>query len=126
MKKRDSAYVIGCVPEFGPVFCDGEKYGADILIGDKCNREDSCLIENDGKKGYECHPIYKSSLFVNSARRNDPNSFSVSDYEVFACNEDIEEEEQEAFFDLFDDISSISDISLISDDEDSIVREDFL
>ncbi len=44
------------------------------------------LISNDGTHGYECHPEYKSSLFVNTAGPDEENYFSVLDYEVYTHN----------------------------------------
>lgn len=41
---------------------------------------------NDGIHGYECHPEYKFSLFVNTAGPNKENLFSVLDYEVYTHN----------------------------------------
>ena len=46
----------------------------------------SSFIQNDGKGGYECHPEYKSSLFVNTAGPNEKNCFSVLDYEVYCID----------------------------------------
>ena len=75
-KNRNNYSAIGCSTNAGPIF------SIDILIDDNCNRE-SCLIMNDGTKGYECHPEHKSSLFVNTAGPNDRNLFTVLDYEVY-------------------------------------------
>ena len=83
MKIEGSSYVICCRPHYGPIFSDGEKSGTDILIGDDFYQERSCTIGNDGTGGYECHPQYKKSLFVNSAKSNDNNYFSVLDLEVY-------------------------------------------
>ena len=82
MKRKESEYAIKYHPDYGPIF------GYDIYIGDNCNRENSCIIDNNGTSGYECHPEYKSSLFVNTAGRDDWNYFSVFDYEVY-CKNDI-------------------------------------
>ena len=64
----------------GPVFGSN---GYDLFIGDRCNEEDSCYINNDGTRGYECHPIWKKSLFVNTDSCEEMNCFCVIDYEVF-------------------------------------------
>ncbi len=82
MKRKESKYAIECYPNYGPEF--GNSNGSDICIRNNCNEEDSCSIDNDGTRAYECHPEYKSSLFVNT---NKPNNifqyFSVLDYEVY-------------------------------------------
>ena len=68
----------------GPIFGN-----YDIYIGDNCNEDESCYIENDGNGEYECHSEYKSSLFVNTAERlSFRNYFYVLDYEVFDINYD--------------------------------------
>ena len=43
-------------------------------------------INNNGTNGYECHPEYKSSLFVNTAGPDEENRFRVLDYEVYTYN----------------------------------------
>ena len=78
MKRKESEYAIVCNSFDGPIFGDN-----DIHIGDDCNNETECYIENNGKKGYECHPEYKSSLFVNNFESKYRNYFSVLDYEVY-------------------------------------------
>ena len=78
MKKKDSDYAINCDSKYGPTF----GYN-DIYIDDNCNKKNSCWIMNDGIHGYECHPEYKFSLFVNTAGPNKENLFSVLDYEVY-------------------------------------------
>ena len=77
MKREGSRCAIRCNPRYGPIF------GSDIYIRDNCNREDSCIINNNGTSGYEYHPLYKKSLFVYTARPDEINNFSVLDYEVF-------------------------------------------
>ena len=57
--------------------------GIIIYIDYPCTKEDGCSIDNDGEHAYECHPEYKSSLFVNTAGSDKANKFSVLDYEVF-------------------------------------------
>ncbi len=84
MKKVDSMYAIECNPKYGPKFYGDWYY--DIYINDDCNKKNSCYIRNDGRRGYECHPQYKSSLFVNTAGPNGSNYFSVLDYEVFGID----------------------------------------
>ena len=91
MKKKNSTRAIFCYPTWGPVF--GNNYSVtfgnnypDISIGDYCNEEGSCYINPLNAFQYECHPEYKSSLYVNT---NDPdyvNYFSVLDYEVYTSN----------------------------------------
>ncbi len=90
MKRKESKYAIECDNNCGPIFgIDSNDYDSsyyDIYIGKQCNKEDSCYIENNGYCGYECHPKYKSSLFVNNAKANKINMFSVFDYEVFGID----------------------------------------
>ena len=80
LKRKESEYAIDCNPTWGPTFGNGL---SDIFIAQKCFNENSCWIENDGKKGYECHPQYKKSLFVNTAGPGESNLFTVEEYEVF-------------------------------------------
>ena len=77
MTIKGKTNAIYCDPNYGP------RFGYDIHIDDNCNRKNSCWINNNGKEGYECHPEYKKSLFVNSAEPDKKNLFSVLDYEVF-------------------------------------------
>ena len=84
MKRKESSSAIKCIPEYGPIF--GNDYDSDIRIGDKCNTENSCRINNDGIRGYEYDHKYKMSLFVNTAGTNEENKFSVLDYEVFGID----------------------------------------
>ena len=81
MKKKESQYAIKCDSYYGPIF--GDICNSDICIRDQCNEEDSCSIRNDGTRGYECHPQYKKSLFVNTSGPDERNSFSILDYEVY-------------------------------------------
>ena len=81
MKRKESGYAIQCSPNCGPMFCG---YGDDLHISDNCNNKDS-YTHNDGR-GYDCHPVYKNSLFVNTNDSDKQNHFIVSDYEVFAYN----------------------------------------
>ena len=80
MKKKGSKTAIRCNSIDGPIF--GNEY-SDICIGDKCNKENSCWISNSSNFQYECHPQYKSSLFVNTNGPDNSNFFSVLDYEVY-------------------------------------------
>ena len=80
LNRKGSYGAIECNPHHGPTF------GGDICIGDNCNREDNCCIGNDGTNEYECHPEFKSSLFVNTTGPNEKNCFSVLDYEVYTHN----------------------------------------
>ena len=84
MKREESTCDLLLDSKWGPIFGKG-----DIFITDYCNKDHSCFINNNGNRGYECHPEYKCSLFVNTNKPNEANYFSVSDYEVFAiCNGD--------------------------------------
>ena len=84
MKRKESRYAIVCSSKFGPKY--GGIQNEDLVIGDHCNKENSCLILNNGNGGYECHPEHKSSLFVNTAGPEEKNTFSVLDYEVFSID----------------------------------------
>ena len=71
-------------PSSGPSF-----WGCNVIninIGDKCNKLGRCWIKNDGTKGYECHPLYKKSLFVNTDKPNEINYFIIDDYEVYCID----------------------------------------
>ena len=84
-KLVQSEYAIEGDLRCGPIF--GNNEGSDLTIHMDCDQDNHCTIDNDGTYGYECHPIYKSSLFVNT---NDPecqNTFAVDDYEVFAVHD---------------------------------------
>ncbi len=84
MKREESRDAIYCHSVYGPIF--GNIYHSDLHIDDYCSFEDSCSLYNEGTKGYECHPQYKSSLFVNTAGFDENNYFSVLDYEVFGID----------------------------------------
>ena len=84
MKRKGSKYAIGCDYDDGPRF--GNDDISDIYIGDDCNEEYHCFTNNDGTGGYECHPEYKCSLFVNTDEPDEKNYFSVLDYEVFSID----------------------------------------
>ena len=81
MKRKECDSAINCDSDYGPIFGDDDSF--DIYIGDDCNEEDSCSIDNDGTNKYECHPEYKASLFVNTAGPHCTNYFTVLDYEVY-------------------------------------------
>ena len=76
MKRKESDGAITCLSIAGPAF------GADILM---CtyNNLSLCFIHTNGTNSYECHPEYRSSLFVNTAGPDEENYFSVLDYEVY-------------------------------------------
>ena len=79
MKKKESQYAIKCDSYYGPIFFDDINTSNGF---DKSYRS----IHNDGTHAYECHPEYKSSLFVNTAGPDECNRFSVLDYEVFTID----------------------------------------
>ena len=81
MKRKESDCAIQCYPLSGPSFGDSV-----IVICNYCNKVDSCCINNISEGDYECHPEYKSSLFVNTAGPDEENYFSVLDYEVYTHN----------------------------------------
>ena len=133
MRKKEREYAIICDPNYGP------KIG-NICIGYNCNKENSCFIDNDDNYGgYECHPKYKSSLFVNTVEA-DKFYFSVFDYEVYCIDykaknyvyktckypdimmeyietKDISEESLKQFD---DDIELLSDLDVIHCDDSNI------
>ena len=59
---------------------------SDIYINENCNSSNNCSTNNDGTKGYECHPQYKKSLFVNTDGPDNRNAFNVLDYEVYCID----------------------------------------
>ena len=79
MKKKESKTAIRCVPIWGPLF--GNNKG-DILIADNCTKE-SNWINPPSCFQYDCHPQYRSSLYVNTSDPDHGNRFSVLDYEVY-------------------------------------------
>ena len=81
MKRKESKYAIYCNYSNGPLF--GNR---DIYISENCNLGNHSSIYNDGTGQYECHPEYRSSLFVNTAGPDSTNYFSVLDYEVYTHN----------------------------------------
>ena len=82
-KRKESDCAIYCDRSCGPVFY---QISGDIYIPNNCNEENCCLINNDRTLGYECHPEYKKSLFVNTNGPDDENQFTVLDYEVFGID----------------------------------------
>ena len=83
MKRQASKCAIRCSIYKGPAFYDGTVRGCDISISHTCNVNDN-YIYNDGTRGYECHRVFKASLFVNTNGPNSQNNFKVSEYEVYA------------------------------------------
>ena len=84
MKRKEGVHAIDCNSYYGPRF---HNQGAcDLCIDDNCHNENKNYICNDGNHGYECHPEYKRSLFVNTAGPEDENNFYVLDYEVFGID----------------------------------------
>ena len=81
MKREESEYAIICDPDHGPLFGF-----FDICLDYQISEENRCYIHNDGTNSYECHPEYKSSLFVNTAGPDEENRFSILDYEVYSHN----------------------------------------
>ena len=136
MKKQESKEAIGCLSNYGPSF--GNSYG-DIYIADDCRKENSCYIISPSYFQYDCHPQYKSSLYVNTAGPDNANYFSVLDYEVYSfdiCKEyvynvckypniiweyietnDISDESLKQFD---DDIELLNDLNLIQCKDSSI------
>ncbi len=79
MKREECHSAIYCFPDYGPSF------GNDICMIFFDNLS-YFSIHDDGTNTYECHPEYKSSLFVNTAGPDEENKFSVLDYEVFGID----------------------------------------
>ncbi len=82
MKDRYRAIV--CCPGYGPTFGSSPYYG--IYIANNCTQDGNCYINNNDYCVYECHPVYKESLFVNTAEPGYKNYFSVLDYEVYCID----------------------------------------
>ena len=61
MKRKESKFAIDCEQELGPAF--GDRNDIDIAILSKDGAYFG-LIGSNGTHGYECHPEYKSSLYV--------------------------------------------------------------
>ena len=55
-------------------------------IADFCNFKNESYVRATGHWGYECHPQYKSSLYVNTAGPLDENHFYVMEYEVYTID----------------------------------------
>ena len=81
VRRKESQDGIICSLSYGPVF---GYY--DMCISSRCNNKNSCWIDNNGKKGYECHSQFIRSLFVNTADPNERNVFVVLKYEVYGIN----------------------------------------
>ena len=75
MKRIESNRAIICDSHNGPSFSDD--------IGIRGCFVNYTFINNNGTNSYECHPEYKSSLFVNTAGPDERNKFSILDYEVY-------------------------------------------
>ena len=84
LKRKESRWAIKYRQDCSPIF--GNYDGSDIHIGDKCNKENSCFIENDGTYEYKCDCKHKKFLFVNSAGNDGRNEFTVLNYEVFGID----------------------------------------
>ena len=80
MKRIYCYYAIVCRPYDGPIF------GNDFHMIIRNNLSLCSILNNDGTNVYECHPEYKSSLFVNTAGPDEENKFSLLDYEVFGID----------------------------------------
>ncbi len=133
MKREESDCAIFCCPLSGPTFDD------DIILSNQFFEENSYYIHNNGEGAYECHPEYKSSLFVNTAGPDEKNKFSILDYEVYCIDNykdyiygickhpdiiwkyiesnDISEESLKQFD---DDIELLSDLDVIHCDDSNI------
>ncbi len=82
MKKVNSKGSLIYKSDYGPII------GYDIVINNHSNKWKKCYVCNPSRFHYECHPTYKSSLFVNTAGPDNTNFFSVLDYEVYCTDND--------------------------------------
>ena len=126
-----------CARDSGPIF--GGR-NSDICIGDIKNNRLSGYISYDERNGYECHPIYKKSLFVNTAEPDETNFFVVLDYEVYTvdyqsvytidhlCNDpdiiieyvETNDISNESLNDIDDDVTLLTDLDSIHVDDRNI------
>lgn len=83
MTQKTSECAIECNEHCGPVFGNGY----DLMINDKCYKEKSCSISNDGRFSYECDQQKRASLYVNTGDDFETNRFAVLDYEVFGIED---------------------------------------
>ena len=81
MKRKNSRVAIYCDFCWGPYFLDIAMKSGGVFLNKE--KKSDCYIHNNGKGSYECHPEYKSSLFVNIAGPDEDNDFTVLDYEVY-------------------------------------------
>ena len=81
IKRKESNCAIECDSVCGPIF--GYYSSSDIHITNNCNNNSNNKIGDPSHFQYECHPQYRSSLYVNTAGPDSTNYFSVLDYEVF-------------------------------------------
>ena len=84
MKRKDSEYAIYCDFCIGPNFYDIAMESGGIFLNEEMKSD--YYISNNGNGGYECHPEYKSSLYVNTGGPDEINFFSLLDYEVFGID----------------------------------------
>ncbi len=93
MKRKESKYAIYCNPKWGPIFgCRDIRIGDyDIYIGDHCNKENTCGINNNDTNAYECHSKYNKSLFVDTYESTIRNEFRVLEYEVFEIDYEVKD-----------------------------------
>ena len=89
MKRNKNQSAIICYPDNGPIF-GSERNSIDISIGNHCNKKNSCSFQNDNRKTYEYHPLFKSLLYVNDESEDESKDnliyFSVLDYEVYSID----------------------------------------
>ena len=81
MRRKECDGGICCSDFIGIGF--GSSEGSDLYIGNSYNNSS---IHNDGTGGYECHPEYKKSLFVNTAGPNEDNYFTYMECEVYSLD----------------------------------------
>ena len=83
-KKIENDFELGNV--FGPILFNYAYAHSDICITEKYRKKNICIIDNKGCCRYDCHPQYKSSLFVNTAGPVEDNYCTILDYEVYTHN----------------------------------------
>ena len=82
--KKETSSAIYCDFCWGPYFLDIAMKSGGVSLNKE--KKSDYYIDNNGKGSYECHPEYKSSLYVNTGGPDETNFFSLLDFEVFAID----------------------------------------
>ena len=80
MKRKDSREAIYCDFCWGPYFLDIAMESGGVSLNEEMKSD--YYIHNNGKGSYECHPEYKSSLYVNTGGPEETNFFH---YWILKC-----------------------------------------